>query len=252
MSRDGGRGFRYRVAQLLGWVMVLGVFALLAASFWSSDEDCTPDSINNMGQKSFAAPPCVTIDQGPLYEARLETSEGTILVLLEPRIAKAAVNNFRFLANNGVYDGTEFHRIVNAADHAYIQGGDPTGTGKGTAGYFYQGELPSPLTRYSRGVIAMVDYRPEEELSDQGSPPLNGSQFFIVADDWEAIGSPNEFPRFTIFGRVFEPESLDVLDRIVALGNAEGEAAEEVLLLRATVREIPRFEPEPSPIPSLT
>jgi hypothetical protein len=34
MSREGGRGLRYRVAQLLGWVMVLGVFALLAASFW--------------------------------------------------------------------------------------------------------------------------------------------------------------------------------------------------------------------------
>jgi cyclophilin family peptidyl-prolyl cis-trans isomerase len=250
MSREGGRGLRYRVAQLLGWVMVLGVFALLAASFWSNDEGCTPDSINNLGQKSFASPPCVTIDQGPLFEARLETSEGTILVLLEPRIAHATVNHFRFMANNGVYDGTVFHRVVNADDHAYIQGGDPTGTGKGTAGFFYEGEPPSPQTRYSRGVIAMIDYRAEDELADQGAPPLNGSQFFIVADDWEAIGSPNDFPRFTMFGRVFEPESFDVLDRIAALGTAEGQPRREVTLLRATVREIPRFEPEPTPTPT--
>jgi cyclophilin family peptidyl-prolyl cis-trans isomerase len=183
----------------------------------------------------------VTIDQGPLFEARLETSEGTILVLLEPRIAHATVNHFRFMANNGVYDGTVFHRVVNADDHAYIQGGDPTGTGKGTAGFFYEGEPPSPQTRY---------YRAEDELADQGAPPLNGSQFFIVADDWEAIGSPNDFPRFTMFGRVFEPESFDVLDRIAALGTAEGQPRREVTLLRATVREIPRFEPEPTPTPT--
>lgn len=250
MTQGDGRGLRYRVAQFLGWVMLLGVFGILAASFMQRDESCTPEAVTNLGKTVFADPPCVTIDDGPLYEAVLKTSEGEIVVLLEPRIARTTVNNFVFLARNGVYDGTIFHRIETDADHAIIQGGDPTGTGLGTAGYFYTGELPSPLTQYKRGVIAMVDHRPDDELGDGGAPPKNGSQFFLVARDWDAIGPPNEIPRFTFFGRVFDPDGLAVLDRIAALGDPQGNPSEIVVLERVTIRVIERYEPVPTFTPT--
>lgn len=251
MSGRPARSTRYRIAQFAGWAMLLGVVTLIVSAALPKRETCTPESVTNLGKTVFAAPPCVTLDDGPLYEAVFETSEGSFAVLLEPRIARTTVNHFVFLARNGFYNGSEFHRIVDAKSHAYLQAGDrPGGDGKGTAGYFYDGEPPSPQTTYLRGVIAMVDYRADDEITGDGSPPKNGSQFFIVVRDWDEIGTPNEFPRFTVFGRVFDPESLYVLDGLVSFGSPKGIPLLPVVIDRITIRVIDRFDEQPSPSPS--
>ena len=88
--------------------------------------------------KQYQSPPAMTIDQDKKYTATLETSRGTIVCDLFPRDAPTTVNNFVFLSREGFYDGTKFHRVI--ADFM-IQGGDPTGTGRGGPGYRFEDEL---------------------------------------------------------------------------------------------------------------
>lgn len=250
MPQRPPKGLRYRVAQVMGWAMLLGVIAAVVVVTLPSGDSCTADSVTNMGKTVFAEPPCVTLDDGPLYEAVLETTEGQVIVLLEPRIAPTTVNHFVFLSRNGFYDGSPFHRIETTDDHAVAQaGGRPETDGRGTAGYFYEGEPPSPQTTYQRGVIAMVDYRAADEINGDGSPPKNASQFFIIIQDWDDIGTPNEFPRFTVFGRVFDAPSLAILDRIALLGTPDGTPYRASSIERVTIRVIDRYEPTPSSSP---
>ena len=82
--------------------------------------------------QQYTAPPPVTIDTNKKYTATFETSRGTIVVDLFPKEAPKSVNNFVFLAKEGFYDGTVFHRVI---PDFMIQGGDPTATGRGGPGY---------------------------------------------------------------------------------------------------------------------
>ena len=78
--------------------------------------------------KSYSTPPPVTIDTNKSYTATFETDRGAVVCELYAKDAPETVNNFVFLAREGFYDGTTFHRVI--ADFM-IQGGDPTGTGRG-------------------------------------------------------------------------------------------------------------------------
>ena len=108
--------------------------------------------------------------------------------------APQTVNNLVFLGRDGYYDGVIFHRVVPGF---VIQGGDPTGTGRGGPGYQFRDEFHDK-TSYSRGTLAMAN----------AGPNTNGSQFFICLDD---VGLPNAY---TIFGRV--TDGMDVVDAIAA------------------------------------
>lgn len=145
--------------------------------------------------KQWTTAPELTIDVGTTYTATLETSHGTIVLDLDPTYAPLAVNNFVFLASEGFYDGVTFHRVVPGF---VIQGGDPTGTGRGGPGYRFRDELEGPGD-YRRGTVAMAN----------SGPNTNGSQFFICLAD---VRLPHQY---TIFGRVVE--GLDVVDAIAAL-----------------------------------
>ena len=107
------------------------------------------------------------------------------------------MNNFVFLAREGFYDGVPFHRVI---DGFMIQGGDPTGTGRGGPGYTFPDEF-SPDLRFDRpGLLAMAN----------AGPGTNGSQFFIT------VGAPAHLnDRHTIFGRV--TEGYDVVEAISRL-----------------------------------
>lgn len=180
----------------------------------------------------FEAPPCPgQIDPDHRYRARVETSMGSISFELLPQVAPDTVNGFVFLARAGFYDGLRFHRIESAADYAYIQTGDPTGTGRGDAGYTYPGETPSPITLYIRGSVAMAN---------TGDPSSNSSQFFIVVRDWDALGPPEATPNYTWFGAVDDPVSLDTLDRIAAVATDGTRPLEDVLIRRVTIEEYDR------------
>src|SRR5690606_6597536 len=107
------------------------------------------------------------------YTATFETSRGTIVVDLFADRAPVTVNNFVFLARDGFYDGTKFHRVI--ADFM-IQGGDPQGTGTGGPGYDWPDERAALQIPHEVGSRSMA----------HAGPNTNGSQFFIthIATDW--------------------------------------------------------------------
>ena len=141
--------------------------------------------------KSYASPPAMGLQTGRRYSATIETSAGSMTAELFAAEAPKTVNNFVFLAREGFYEGVIFHRVIRGF---MIQGGDPTGTGRGGPGYKFADE---PVGRpYKRGILAMAN----------AGPNTNGSQFFVMHADY---GLP---PNYTIFGRLTGGE--DVLDAI--------------------------------------
>ena len=123
--------------------------------------------------KQYSAPPPMAIDPNKKYSATFETSKGNIVVDLFPKEAPKTVNNFVFLAREGFYDGTVFHRVI---PNFMIQGGDPTGTGRGGPGYKFEDETKGNPHKHKVGSLSMAN----------AGPNTNGSQFFIthVATDW--------------------------------------------------------------------
>lgn len=149
----------------------------------------------------YDAAPALTIDLDKTYSAKLTTNHGEITVQLDAVNAPLAVNNFVFLARDGFYDGVIFHRVIESF---MIQGGDPTGTGRGGPGYKFRDELDGD-GNYHRGTLAMAN----------AGPNTNGSQFFICHTD---VGLPHDY---TIFGSVID--GLDAVDSIATTGTGPGD-----------------------------
>ena len=171
--------------------------ATAAATGSSATADATPapepEVVVTEGRsiQQWPEPPPMTIDPAAAYTAILKTTAGDITVQLLPGDAPAAVNNFVFLAREGFYDNVIFHRTIPGF---MIQGGDPTGTGRGGPGYRFDDE---PVRRtYDRGILAMAN----------AGPNTNGSQFFLMHADY---GLP---PNYTIFGQTVA--GLDTIDAI--------------------------------------
>ena len=129
--------------------------------------------------------------------ARIETNVGSLNVELQTETAPRAVWNFIRLAKKGYYNGVLFHRNIR---NFMIQGGDPTGTGKGGSsiwGKNFQDEFDGPLTHDSRGVVSMANK----------GKNTNSSQFFITYRPSKHLDR-----KHTIFGRVVG--GLDTLDKL--------------------------------------
>lgn len=149
-----------------------------------------------MASKEWASPPAMTIDTSKKYQARIVTSKGEIIVDLAASYAPKTVNNFVFLANEGFYDGVKFHRVIS---NFVIQGGDPTGTGRGGPGYKFEDEVDpkkNPL-KHETGVLSMAN----------AGPGTNGSQFFITHSP-----QPHLDGRHTVFGKV--SSGMDIVNAI--------------------------------------
>ncbi|HEX8324011.1 MAG TPA: peptidylprolyl isomerase [Tepidisphaeraceae bacterium] len=144
--------------------------------------------------KSYDAVPAQTIDAGKKYSATFSTARGDITVELFADRAPVTVNNFVFLAKDGFYNGTVFHRVIN---DFMVQGGDPTGTGRGGPGYKWNDEKAALGIKHERGVLSMAN----------AGPNTNGSQFFIthVQTDWLD-------GKHAVFGKV--TAGLDIVDKI--------------------------------------
>jgi cyclophilin family peptidyl-prolyl cis-trans isomerase len=165
---------------------------------------------------AYDSPPELMIDLDRDYSATLHTNHGDITIAFDAAAAPQAVNNFLFLAGDGFYDGCIFHRVISGF---MIQGGDPTGTGRGGPGYSFRDELEGPGV-YSRGTVAMAN----------AGPNTNGSQFFICHAD---VGLPHAY---TIFGRV--TEGMDAVDSIAGVGtNSEDRPHEDVVISGVSIAE---------------
>ncbi len=139
---------------------------------------------------AYNSPPPLSLDASVSYSATIRTNRGDITVELFADEAPATVNNFVFLAREGFYDGVIFHRVI---ENFMIQGGDPTGTGRGGPGYTFPDELQASASRgYPAGTLAMAN----------AGPDTNGSQFFIVHRD---AGLP---PAYAVFGMTTDGASV--------------------------------------------
>src|SRR5688500_14407783 len=145
--------------------------------------------------KQYDKPPSLDIDLNKSYTATSTTKHGDFKVELFAKQAPVTVNNFVFLARDGYYDGTTFHRVIPAF---MVQGGDPTGTGRGGPGYTFRDEPDALALKHDGpGVFSMAN----------AGPNTNGSQFFITHR-----ATPHLNGKHAVFGKVVE--GMDVVNKI--------------------------------------
>lgn len=160
--------------------------------------------------------PEMVIDPTKEYEAVIRTEKGDLRLRLFADESPVTVNNFVFLAREGFYDGTIFHRVLQ---DFMAQGGDPTGTGGGGPGYEFGDEVDNGLVFDRPGLLAMAN---------RGAN-TNGSQFFITY-----VPTPHLNGVHTIFGELVEGE--DVLNSLTLVqpGSSptpEGDVIERVAII---------------------
>jgi cyclophilin family peptidyl-prolyl cis-trans isomerase len=134
------------------------------------------------------------IDPKKKYQAIFHTERGDIKVDLFADRAPITVNNFVFLAREGFYDGTMFHRVIK---NFMVQGGDPEGRGTGGPGYKWNDEKSAlAIPHDAPGVLSMAN----------AGANTNGSQFFITH-----LATPHLNGKHAVFGKVADQDSLKVL-----------------------------------------
>ena len=149
--------------------------------------------------KQYSGYPNMVVDPAKKYVAHIKTNKGTINVNLFADRAPKTVNNFVFLAQDGFFDGVPFHRVI---DDFMIQGGDPTGTGRGGPGYRWDDEQAALKIKHEKGSLSMAN----------AGPNTNGSQFFIthIVTDWLD-------GKHAVFGKVVSDADQKVVDSIEQL-----------------------------------
>jgi peptidylprolyl isomerase len=157
--------------------------------------------------------------------AVLETSKGDIEIELRPDLAPKTVENFVTHIKNGYYNGLIFHRIIK---DFMIQGGDPTGTGRGGESIWggkFEDEFNSKANFFNPGVLAMAN----------AGPNTNGSQFFITTAPTPWLNG-----KHTIFGYVKGKKSfqtLEKLNNVRTMGRYYGDKpVEKQLIIKAYIK----------------
>ncbi len=193
---------------------------VLCAGCTQSTPSATTEAATGISTPAPAVPAAVSLSPAatasPTVPAlsgknvRLETTMGNITIALDPEMPITA-GNFETLVQKGFYDGVIFHRVI---DGFMIQGGDPTGTGRGGPGYTIQDEFTSH-NKNSRGAVAMAN---------TGQPDSGGSQFFINLVDNSALQDNTFNSNYPVFGNVVE--GMDVVD---AIGKVQTDANDRPL-----------------------
>ena len=212
--------------------VVVGVFALvILMSFLNRDDSGDEVAVSGTeitGERPLAAiepagrinyyetAPEMTIDTAKDYQAVIRMAGGGEMVFnLFDDDAPLTVNNFVYLANQGYYDGTTFHRVL---PNFMAQGGDPSGTGSGGPGYFFADETDNGLSFDRRGLLAMAN----------AGADTNGSQFFITFAPATHLNGAH-----TIFGELVEGD--DVLSSITLrdpeTATTPGDTITEIVIL---------------------
>jgi len=115
----------------------------------------------------YSKPFDMQIDPAKQYTATIKTNRGDIVLKLHAAQAPNTVNNFVCLAQDGYYDGVRFHRVIK---DFMVQGGDPTGTGRGGPGYSFKDEFSPSLKHDRAGVLSMANAGPNTNSSHSSSP----------------------------------------------------------------------------------
>lgn len=210
--------------------VILAALVLVGAIFILNRDDNSPATTEVTGARPLAQidpadrvnyfddPPPFTIDTAKDYGAVIRLAKGGEMRLrLFDDEAPQTVNNFVFLANQGFYDNTTFHRVL--ADFM-AQGGDPSGTGGGGPGYTFADETDNGLTFDRRGLVAMAN----------AGPDTNGSQFFITF-----VPTPHLDGAHTIFGELIEGDDVmsSISLRDPATATSPGDVIEQIVILES-------------------
>jgi peptidyl-prolyl cis-trans isomerase B (cyclophilin B) len=162
------------------------------------------------------AKPKAALDPAKTYTATVSTSCGDFQIALDAKRAPKTGGSFKYLADQGVFDNTTFHRVVPGF---VIQGGDPAGKGTGGPGYKMV-EAPPKGLQYVKGVVAMAKTQLE-------APGTSGSQFFVVTGEDTGLA-----PEYALVGTV--KSGQDVVDKIgVADTDEASQAPLEPILIRS-------------------
>jgi cyclophilin family peptidyl-prolyl cis-trans isomerase len=183
-----------KILRAAGIVVVALIMVGMIYTYWPKPASTSTTTSQGVTSKQYASPPPMTIDKTKQYFATVKMAKGGEFVIqLFPDKAPITVNSFVFLAREGFFNGTTFHRVLPGF---MAQGGDPTGTGGGGPGYEFQNEV-SDLKFDKAGVVAMAN----------AGRDTNGSQFFIMFGPYQL--SENDY---TIFGQVVQ--GMDVVNAI--------------------------------------
>lgn len=196
---------------VLAAIVILAIFAGGGSDEESSGDEgppvaCGAEAPPEGNPQQYDSPPEMALEEGVDYSATVSTSCGDFTFDLLEEEAPENVNNFIFLAREGFFDGSTFHRVEPGT---VIQGGAPEPNGAGGPGYEIQDELPKSSKEYTFGTVAMANRGPDTA----------GSQFFVNMADpnpkggLESSGYP---PDYSLFGRVDleDQESVDTLIEI--------------------------------------
>ena len=213
----------------IGFVILVGIIALAVFAQKKDKAFTLPDMPSPTASVSDDLSPSPTASATPsviyknnMHEITIKTIYGDIVFQTYDADAPKAATNFVTLASKGFYNDLTFHRVIKGF---MIQGGDPKGNGTGGPGYSFEDEL-NPQTEsyqkgYVRGTVAMAN----------SGPDTNGSQFFIMHQDYQLDH------KYTIFGHVIK--GLDVIDKIANVKtNASDAPLTPVIMKSVTVREL--------------
>jgi peptidyl-prolyl cis-trans isomerase B (cyclophilin B) len=165
--------------------------------------------------KKYTAAPKMMIDVNKNYTATIETEKGDIVLELFAKDAPKTVNNFVFLAREGFYNGTTFHRVIPGF---MAQGGDPTGTGAGGPGYSFEDEFSQH--RHGTGALSMAN----------SGANTNGSQFFITY-----APAPYLDGKHSVFGQIIK--GMDVLNKLTPRDPTKNPPAKGDIIKTITITE---------------
>ncbi len=165
--------------------------------------------------RTYSAPPAMKIDSNKKYTATIETEKGNLALELFAKDVPVTVNNFVFLAREGFYDNTTFHRVIT---DFMAQGGDPTGTGTGGPGYSFKDEFTSHT--HTAGAISMAN----------AGANTNGSQFFITYTPQPGLNG-----KHSVFGQLAQG-GMDVLQKITPRAPATAKTPGDKII-RVTIQE---------------
>jgi len=165
--------------------------------------------------KTYSSPPSMMIDTSKKYTAFIETEKGNLVLELFAKDVPKTVNNFVFLAGEGFYDGSTFHRVIPGF---MVQGGDPTGTGMGNAGYKFDDEFTEHT--HLAGALSMAN----------SGPNTNSCQFFITYTPQHGLDG-----KHTVFGQLIE--GMDVLEKLTPRDPNQSPQFEGDKIIRITVEE---------------
>ncbi len=149
-----------------------------------------------MASKQYTQAPALVIDPNKQYTAHFHTNKGDFDIQLFAKEAPITVNNFVFLARDGFYDGVSFHRVIA---NFMIQGGDPTGTGRGGPGYKWNDEQSALRIKHGTGSLSMAN----------AGVNTNGSQFFVTHGP-----QPHLDGKHAVFGQVTSAEGQAIINKI--------------------------------------